>query len=70
MELANHPLVCGPAKRAGLFWFTISPLFTNPAEGTLQPAYQSRPEIILDSIWALPDRTLHALDDAENSPAR
>ena len=26
MELANHPLVCGPAKRAGLFWFTISPL--------------------------------------------
>ena len=27
----------------------------------------SRPEIILDLIWALPDRSLHALGDAENS---
>jgi hypothetical protein len=25
MELATHPLVCGQAKRTGLFWFTISP---------------------------------------------
>src|ERR1017187_9826716 len=30
MELVNHPLVAGPAKRAGLFWFTISPLFIDP----------------------------------------
>lgn len=28
MELANHPLVCGHAKRAGLFWFTITPILT------------------------------------------
>ncbi len=28
MDLVSHPLVAGPAKRAGLFWFTISPLFT------------------------------------------
>src|SRR5262249_22530760 len=28
MGLATHPLVCGPAKRSGLFWFSISPLLT------------------------------------------
>lgn len=65
MELVNHPLMRGPTKRAGLFWFTISPLFTDPAEGTFVPAYLCRPEIILDSIWALPDRTLRALSDKE-----
>jgi len=74
MELANHPLVCGPGKRAGLFWFTISPLFTNmsPAAESLSsglhlPGYLEQPEIILDRIWALPDRSLHSLGDAENS---
>jgi hypothetical protein len=74
MELANHPLVCGPAKRAGLFWFTISPLFTDISPSTEDPAarafphYLKKPEVILDSIWALPDRSLHALGDAENAP--
>jgi len=29
MELVNHPLVCGPARRAGLFWFTITPQSTD-----------------------------------------
>jgi hypothetical protein len=28
MELVHHPLDCGPDRRAGLFWTTISPLFT------------------------------------------
>ena len=67
MELANHPLVCGPNKRAGLFWFTISPLFTERKQGSDLATYLLRPEIIFDSIWALPDRSLHSLTDAENS---
>ena len=74
MELINHPLVCGPNKRAGLFWFTISPLLTDPAPnaatGRTVPGYLERPEVVLDSIWALPDRTMHALTDGENSSAR
>lgn len=72
MELVHHPLVCGPAKRAGLFWFTISSLFTDPVASAgagqrVVPQYLKRPETILEKIWALPDRTLHALGDAENS---
>jgi site-specific DNA-methyltransferase (adenine-specific) len=30
--------------------------------------YLSRPEMVFDPIWALPDRTRHTLGDAENSP--
>jgi len=73
MELVNHPLVAGPAKRAGLFWFTVSPLFTDPVPagtsgtGRILPRYLEAPEAILDRIWALPDHTLHALGDEENS---
>src|SRR5260221_4431883 len=66
MELANHPLVCGPNKRAGLFWFTISPLFTERNQGNNLATYLARPEVIFDSIWALPDSSLHSLADAEN----
>jgi len=74
MELASHPLVSGQGKRAGLFWFTISDLFTASPPGNAGtnrplPHYLERPETVLDSIWALPDRTLHALGDAENSTA-
>src|SRR5205823_3079236 len=72
MELVNHPLVCGPGKRAGLFWFTISPLFTDPkpsGSGVPLPGYLEKPEIVLAPIWALPDQSLHALIDAENSSA-
>jgi hypothetical protein len=77
MELVNHPLVCGPDKRSGLFWFTISELFmgagTEPTQHALpspksQP-YLDHPDIVLQPIWALPDRTRHALSDAENSSA-
>jgi hypothetical protein len=63
MALVNHPLVSGPGKRAGLFWFTISPLFS---EGN---GYLARPETILERIWALPDRALRSLGDSENAPA-
>ena len=77
MTLVNHPLVCGPDKRAGLFWFTISTLFTGDAPEPSQQAlhlskphpYLDHPEILLQPIWALPDRTRHALGDAENSSA-
>ena len=31
--------------------------------------YLRQPEVILDSVWALPDRSLHTLGDAENSLA-
>ena len=48
MELVNHPLVAGPAKRAGLFWFSISPLFTDSPDGSPVPRYLDRPEVILD----------------------
>ncbi len=30
MELVHQPLVCGPQKRAGLFWFATSPVLTDP----------------------------------------
>jgi hypothetical protein len=32
------------------------------------PHYLKKPEVILDSIWALADRSLHALGDPENAP--
>ena len=70
MDLVGHPLVAGPAKRAGLFWFTISPLFTGFEDGRAAGVarYLDRPEIVLKDIWALPDRTMHSLADAENAP--
>jgi hypothetical protein len=68
MDLVNHLLVSGPAKRTGLFWFTISPLFTDPVDGTAGPRYLNRPELILDPIWALPDHAMRALGDSENRP--
>ena len=69
MDLVNHPLVSGSAKRTGLFWFTISPLFTDPLDGAAVPRYLSQPELVLDPIWALPDRAMQALGDSENSSA-
>ena len=68
MELVGHPLVAGPGKRAGLFWFSISPLFTDLEEGSSIPHYLNQPEVIFRPIWALPDRSLRALSDKENSP--
>jgi hypothetical protein len=71
MELVNHPIVCGPAKRAGLFWFTISPLFTDPLPSAESkrplPRYLHQPEVVFNPIWALPDSTLHGLADVKNS---
>ena len=79
MALVNHPLVCGPDKRAGLFWFTISTLFMGEAETTQGSSRScpcpraaltsSRPEMIFDSIWALPDRTRHALGMRKTPPS-
>lgn len=34
-----------------------------------QITWTDRPELIFDSIWALPDRTMLTLADTENSPA-
>ena len=73
MDLAQHPAVVGASERSGLFWFTISPMFTDPAlvekYGLRHalPAYLEKPEMTLSRVWALPDRSLHALTDAENS---
>lgn len=72
MQLVHHPLVSGPEKRAGLFWFTISPMFTaesNGKGGRPLPRYLEQPTAVFEAIWALPDGTLHALADAENSAA-
>jgi len=68
MDLVNHPLVSGPAKRTGLFWFTISPLFTDPVDGTAVPRYLNQPELVLDPVWALPDR--RALSPIRRIPPR
>ena len=59
MELANHPLVCGLNKRAGLFRFTISSLFTASQSSTgdnkaAAGAYLQRPEAILQSHLGTP----------------
>lgn len=75
MGLINHPLVCGSAKRAGLFWFTISTVLTDrlpiaiPNSRAL-PGYLKQPALIFDSIWALPDQSMHALTDTENWSSR
>lgn len=70
MELVNHPLVGGPDKRVGLFWFTISPLFTgDPQKKGEQPSiarYLERPDVVLKDVWATPDRTTHSVSDEEN----
>ena len=71
MELVNHPLVGGPDKRVGLFWFTISPLFTaEPQKENEQPSatarYLERPDLVFKDIWATADRTNHSLSDEEN----
>lgn len=70
MELAEHPAVIGAGKRSSLFWFSISPLLTAPADAHSEkplPGYLERPAIILDRHWALPDMTMHGLRDGENS---
>jgi len=72
MDLVQHPLLRGPDKRVGLFWFTISPLFSdatrNPTSSSDRavPHFLESPGTLFTSIWALPDGSLHALADAEN----
>lgn len=71
LKLITHPLVSGPDRRAGLFWVAISPLFTDRVQsnrGAL-PRYLVKPEVVFDRLWALPDLSLHALSDLENSHA-
>jgi hypothetical protein len=71
MDIARNPLVSGPNKRAGLFWFTISSLFTDPVEHDAAkiPKYLIQPTVVFDREWALPDFTKLALRDIENSAA-
>jgi hypothetical protein len=70
MELVNDPLVSGSGRRVGLFWFTISELLSNPlspSSGRQGPAYLHEPGLITQKIWALPDASMHAIVDGENS---
>ncbi len=75
MEVATHPLVSGPGRRTGLFWFVPSFLFTT-AEGSAPPPYLSQPELIFDPHFGLPERgadgqmqvSKHSLLDGENRP--
>jgi len=67
---AQDPTVTGQ-RRTGLFWFTISRLFTNPIEngnGPIRPLARSllEPELILGRFCALPDHSLLSLTDPEN----
>ena len=67
MELAQHPAVVGSGKRASLFWFAISPLFTGANGDSGEVAhYLHHPEVAFERLWALPDHTLHALCDEDN----
>ena len=68
METAQHPAVIGSGKRTALFWFVISPLFTDTARDNPLPSYLTRADIVVDLVWALPDRAMRGLGDAENSP--
>jgi hypothetical protein len=72
MELAEHPVVIGQGKRSTLFWFCISPLLT--AEAGTEPAppmprYLLERDLIMQPLWALPDLSLHSLNDVECFPA-
>jgi len=67
MSLVGHPLVGGTAKRTGLFWFCISELFMAVPSGAAVASHLVRPEVVFDSVWALPDRSLRSLFDTENS---
>jgi hypothetical protein len=70
MELVHHPLLCGRDKRVGLFWFTISSLFTELAQRSGEqavPQHLACPEALLGAIWALPDGSLRCLEDSENT---
>ena len=66
-----------PTERHKASPHTISTLFTGAGTEPPQQAlplpnshpYLDHPEIILQPIWALPDRTRHALSDMENSSA-
>jgi hypothetical protein len=68
-QAANHYTVSGP-KPSPLFWFTTSELFTRPVEisegkrSRQMPLHLTRPEIVLDRIWAAPgDNILYSLFD-------
>lgn len=65
MRLVNHPLVGGPDKRVGLFWFTISPLFSRRAPGDQHPSYLNDPAIIYRDVWRLPDLVRRSLIDVD-----
>jgi hypothetical protein len=70
MELAEHPGVIGQGKRSAMFWFIISPVFTSASQGSFDKGiagYLDWPSVIFGLSWALPDGTLHAMRDAENS---
>jgi hypothetical protein len=69
MELCEHPVVVGASKRCALFWFSIAILFTDHGEASVIARYLDEPTAVTHPIWALPDLTMHALSDRENSNA-
>jgi hypothetical protein len=72
MELVEEPIVIGSSKRSGLFWFVISPIFSNAADspvGKQVANYLTRPEFVLDPLWATSDMALHSLADISNALA-
>lgn len=55
MELAEHPWVIGTGKRSALFWFIISPLFTDVTSGSPNHApYLDDPAMVLNPQWSCP----------------
>lgn len=68
MELARQPAVLGDGRRTSLFWFGISPLFTEQIAGGNKGTarYLDRPQVVFESLWATADILLHSIRDKEN----
>jgi len=66
MELAQHAAVIGEGKRTGLFWLTVSSVFTTQSASHPTASCLLRPELVLDPIWALPDLTMRGLGDRDD----
>jgi len=64
MDVVQSPSVLGTTRQSALFWLAISPLFTSStnSSGLL---YLTSPGIVLERLWALPERSLRSFADKD-----
>jgi hypothetical protein len=71
---ADVPKVRSSRHGGELFWQEVDKTDRVPVEpdALFTLRFKDRPEewLVLDPIWALPDQSMHALGDAENSTAK